>query len=89
LGDQWKLISRRKQEVPKINFEECRQQMIFSTIYSKSEIYLMMKEFREECIKLVQVNPFMMHFSKAVRLEEFEQLQLQSLSNFKNRLHEK
>ena len=66
-----------------------RREFAFATIHSRTEVLDILIKFRAECDKLLNTNIFYTNLNKAVRLDEFEQLQVQSLQNFKTHLRDK
>lgn len=65
-----------------------QQEFKFATFMTRPEIIETLTKFRIECDRLLTSCIFYIGLNKAVRLDEFEQLQLQSLQNFKSQLRD-
>ncbi|KAJ1566068.1 Dynein heavy chain 1, axonemal [Nowakowskiella sp. JEL0078] len=73
----------------KYDFEKNKKDFSFSSFLVKSEVIRTMSKIRVECYKLNTSNLYSTSINKNVRLDEFEQMQNQSLQNMKNFLKDR
>ncbi|KAI8841134.1 dynein heavy chain and region D6 of dynein motor-domain-containing protein [Chytriomyces cf. hyalinus JEL632] len=72
--------------IPQYNFEQYKKEFSFVSFLTKLEAIRTLSKVRVECDKLLTNNLFLTSITKIVRLDEFEQMQNQSLQNVKTQL---
>ncbi|KAI9349443.1 dynein heavy chain and region D6 of dynein motor-domain-containing protein [Zopfochytrium polystomum] len=75
-----------KEPVPSYDFEKRRTDFSFVSFLTKLEVIRTLAKVRIECDKLLTNSMFVTSIAKIVRLDEFEQIQNQSLQNVKSQL---
>ncbi|KAJ3324532.1 Dynein heavy chain 1, axonemal, partial [Blyttiomyces sp. JEL0837] len=78
----------RTVEMPQYDFEKYQKEFSFVSFLTKLEVIRTLAKIRIECDKLLTNNLFLTSINKIVRLDEFEQMQNQSLQNVKTQLKE-
>lgn len=66
--------------VPKYPFREQKEDFTFVSLLTRSEVITALNKVRAECNKVTAMSLFHSNLSKYSRLEEFEQIQSQTLS---------
>lgn len=75
--------------VPQYPYENNRKQFSFLTFLMKSEVLKTLPRIKTECDKLAGNSLFQINISKTMKVDEFEQLQMQSISNTKTFLRDR
>lgn len=73
-------------EMPDYNLELAQKNFAFASLLTKLEVVCTMSKIRVECDKLANTGLFNLNYIKTVKLDEFEQTQVQSLQNVKGGL---
>lgn len=72
------VFSERKIDLPQYEFLNHFSEFSFRTLLTKQEVVVAITKVRLECQKVLKMNMFNMHFAKSMKLDEFEQNQLQA-----------
>ena len=78
-----------KVQIPTYNLEEAKNNFDFATFLSKIEVIKTLSKVRTECDRLASSSIFSVNITKTVKLDEFEQIQAQSLTNMKAQLKDR
>lgn len=78
-----------KVQVPPFDLHLAKANFDFSTFLSKIEVIKTLSKVRTECDKLASSSIFAVNITKTVKLDEFEQIQAQSLTNMKSQLKDR
>ena len=78
-----------KVQVPAFDLKEAKENFDFSTFLSKIEVIKTLSKVRTECDKLASSSIFAVNITKTVKLDEFEQIQAQALTNMKSQLKDR
>lgn len=70
-------------EIPPYEYTKFKKDFGFSSFLNKLEVVRTLVKVRIECDKLSNTSLFVTNITKTVRLDEFEQMQSQSLQNVK------
>ena len=65
--------------IPKYNYEEKCSEFHFWSCITRSEVISSTVRLRSECNKVLKLNLLSTHYNKSLRLEDFEQMQAQSI----------
>nr|AML30859.1 axonemal inner arm dynein heavy chain 3 [Marsilea vestita] len=65
--------------IPKYSYEERCSEFHFWSCITRSEVILATVRLRAECNKVLKLNLLNTHYNKSLRLEDFEQMQAQSI----------
>ncbi|KAJ3111551.1 Dynein heavy chain 1, axonemal [Phlyctochytrium bullatum] len=77
-----------KIQIPGYDFEKYSRDFGFVSFLTKIEVVRTMSKIRIECDKLLSNSLFLTSINKVVKIDEFEQMQNQSLQNVKTQLKE-
>lgn len=72
------VIKAGRISIPSYDFFNQFSEFSFRTLLTKQEIVTAIVKVRMECQKILKMQLFNMHFAKSMKLEEFEQNQLQA-----------
>lgn len=72
------VLNKRQIDLPRYEFLNQFSEFSFRTLLTKQEVVTAITKVRLECQKVLKMHMFNMHFAKSMKLDEFEQSQLQA-----------
>jgi hypothetical protein len=76
-------------DIPDYPFAKNAKEFSFATLYGKQEVLKTMPKIRAECDKLLLNGIYTTNFTKIVKMDEFEQMQMQSITSIKTFLRDR
>ena len=76
-------------DMPEYEFKKYQKDFSFVSFLTKLEVIKTLSKVHIECDKLLSNSLFLTSISKIVRIDEFEQMQNQSLQNVKSTLKDR